>query len=134
MVVTRKMGKFILTALVFFAMALTFPVQGKAQEVGKVSGLNGRLVEISLDKAEGVDVGTKLNLIRMKEIKRGETVLRTDTLKISELEVVKFEEGAVLAKMLRSYRPLEEGDLVVLVGAPAPIAKPVAPAPKPVPP
>ncbi len=122
----NKWGSIFSAAL---AVTLVFAAQGETQGKGKVLGISGRLIEISLGETDGVKVGTQLQLIRYKEIKRGDKVIRTDKLNIAEVEIVKFEGGSAFAKMLRSYRPLKDGDLALFT---APVVE-AAPVPDPVP-
>lgn len=105
-----------LSALFFSPAIAGEPAAGD----GKVRGISGREIEISLGQADGISIGTQLKVLRNKEIKRGDHVLRIDTINIAEIEIVKVQENSSMAKMLRSYRSVQEEDIVILT---QPIAK-----------
>ncbi len=135
MINKNRLKNLVLSTLVFLAFSTGFITVGEAAN-GEITGISGREVEISLGKADGIVVGTQLKIIRHKEIKRGDRVLRTDTLNVGELEILTVKETSSLGKMLRSFYSIKEGDIALFTSsAPAVEATPeppVAPAPEPV--
>ncbi|MBI5789811.1 MAG: SUMF1/EgtB/PvdO family nonheme iron enzyme [Candidatus Schekmanbacteria bacterium] len=99
--------------LVFSACSLLWSYQNAFAGQGKVTGISGRTIEINLGRANGLNEGSQLKVVRNVEIKRGDTVLKTEQLVIGEVEIVTLEENSAAVKMLRSYRPIQAEDTVL---------------------
>lgn len=111
-----KQNSKLATALIF-ALSLLFalPVWGELINPGtdiEVIEVNDQQVEINQGKEYGVKTGLRLKLVRYEKVREGRfSVL--DVWRVAEAEIIEVKEKSSIAKLLKTYRPIQKGDAAI---------------------
>jgi hypothetical protein len=115
----RRLARIVIVSAALLMLPRTVPAQDK-EVTGVVISIDGTDIIIDLGKKQGMADGDVLELWRPLKIKHPVTgKLIVDRFKIGAIKITQVRDVLSLARpSVALSRPVEAGDVVVLVGAP----------------